>query len=222
MLTRHLHTVASLCLATLVGFTLVACDSGGDNGADSSFQNEFSFDITEVSASNTEATAAATAAQGKASETLEGFSFFFDGAHPESGDQTFVVYFTRDNVLNDGSTSEGLFGFVFRESLRPGNDTYNFVSLDSEPDLQNDFGMLIIESIGDFGTAGGSYSWYLGEEGEIEITSSDDDRVDATVNAEALKVSFGGSTTDTTRVMIDGTFSARSANSFIGFSPFAP
>lgn len=218
MITRPLHAVASLCLAAMVGLTLIACDSGGDSGTDSSFQNEFSFDVTEVSGSN----AAETAAQGNAVETLEGFSFFFDGTNPESGDQSFVVYFTQENALNDGSASDGLFGFVFRESLRPGNNTYNFVSLDSEPDLQTDFGLMLVENIGDFGTAGGSYSWYLGEGGTIEMTTSDNDRVNATINAEALKVSFGGSTTDTTRVRIEGTFSARGTDSFVRFSPFAP
>ena len=58
MITRPLHAVASLCLAAMVGLTLIACDSGGDSGTDSSFQNEFSFDVTEVSGSNAAETAA--------------------------------------------------------------------------------------------------------------------------------------------------------------------
>lgn len=218
MIPRLFHTTASLCLAAVVGLTIIACDSSGDNGNDTSFQNNFSFDITETSGS----TAAATAAPGKAVSTLEGFSFFFDGTNPESGDQAFVVYFTQENALDDGAANEGFFGVVFRESLRPGSNTYNFASLDSEPNPQSDFGMMIIEGIGDFGTDGGSYSWYLGEGGTLEMTTSSDDRVDATVNAEALRVSFDGTTTDTTRVTVDGSFSARSADSFVGFTPFIP
>ncbi len=215
---HRLRTAFLLCLAALVGLTLVACDSSGGDGTDPSFQNAFSFNVTEAPNPST----TATAAQGKTASTLEGFSFFFDGTSPESGDETFVVYFTQENILNDGTASEGLFGFVFRESLRPGNGSYNFVSLDSDPNLQDDFGMMIIESIGDFATGDGSYSWYISENGTLEMTTSSDDRVDATISAEALKVSFDGTATDTTRVAIDGSFSARSADSFIGFSPFAP
>lgn len=52
------------------------------------------------------------------------------------------------------------------------------------------------------------------------MTPSDDDQVDATLSAEALKASFGTNTPDTTHVMLDGTRSARSADSFSGFPLF--
>jgi hypothetical protein len=203
--------LAAMALLLMVA----ACDSGG-GAEEESFANEFSFSISEVTPST-----APLAAQ-QASTTLDGFSFFFEGTEPESNEDLFLIYFTQNNDLSDESASQGLFGFVVRYGPRPGVGDGNFVSLDTVVEPTEDFGMMLLEGVGDFGTAGGSFQWYLSDGGTIDVTTSSEDRVEGTINAEAMRVSFDGSASDTTRVTIDGSFAAQSANSFVGFSPFTP
>lgn len=196
--------------------TLVSCDSGGDTeDTGPTFQNNFSFEVTDGSSSSTTANA-------EDRTTIEGFSFFYAGTDPDSGDQIFVVYFTQENEIGEESAQKDLFGFLVRERLRPGTGTYNLVSLDADPGAQDDMGMMLIQNIGEFGMEDGSYSWYLGEAGTVEITRSSDDRVDATIQADAKRVSFSQSTVDTTQVEITGQFSALGAESYVGFSALTP
>jgi hypothetical protein len=195
---------------------VAACDSGGGASGDESFANEFSFSISEVTPS-----AAPLAAQ-QASSSLDGFSFFFEGTDPESNEDVFLVYFTQNNDLSAESSGQGLFGVVVRYGSRPGIGGGNFVSLDAEGAPTEDFGMMLLEGAENFGTAGGSFNWYLSDGGTIDVTASSGDQVAGTINAEATRVAFDGSGTDTTRVTIDGSFAARSADSFVGFSPFTP
>lgn len=202
-------------LAVVLAFTVVACDSGGENQED--VQNEFSFDITEVS----NASEAVTATTGNTQTTLNGFSFFFEGTDPNTNEKLFLIYFTQDSELSSESSSTGLFGFVIRNTLRPEADVYNFVSLDADPELSTDIGMMLFESVGDYGT-GGSFSWYLSDGGTMQMTTSSDNRVEGTISADAMKVSFDGTAADTTRVTIGGTFTAKNADSFVGISPFTP
>jgi len=206
--------VLVLLLAIVVGLTTVACDSGGDNNAAPDVRNEFSFDVTTLSDSGDAATA-----DESAQTTLDGFSFFYAGSAPESDEELFVIYFTQENVLNDESSSEGLFGFIARESLRPGSGTYPLGTFESGGDAQNDFGMILFDNVGDFGTEGGSLSWYVVEAGTVNLTTSSDDRVEGTVSAEALNLTLDGNTSDSTWVTIDGAFTARNGESFVGFTP---
>jgi hypothetical protein len=216
--TLQLHTAASMVFAVFVGLVLAGCDSGGSNSTASPFQNEFSFDIAAVSTTN----ALATDPGAKVGATLDGFSFFFEGTDPETGEDIFVLYFTQENELSTESSSQELFGFAIREGPRPGAGVYDFVPIDADLSPENDFGMMLIESTGDVGTGGGSLSWYLAETGTIQLSTSADDQVGGTVSAEALKVTFEGTATDTTQVRIDGTFAAKNAESFVGVSPFTP
>lgn len=212
---QRLRFLLSLCLVGLLTVTLVSCDSdGGNEDTGPTFQNNFSFEVTEGSSSSTTVEGDRT--------TLEGFSFFFTGTDPESGDEIFVVYFTEEDEIGEASAQQDLFGFLVRERLRPRTGTYNLVSFESDPDLQTDMGMMLIQNIGEFGMEGGSYGWYLGEAGTVEVTRSSDDRVDATIRADAKRVSFSETTVDTTQVEVTGQFSAQGAESFVGFSPFAP
>lgn len=214
---QYVSTVGSLLLAVVFALTLVACDSGGDNQGD--VQNEFSFDITEVSPSSD----AVAATKERQETSLNGFSFFFEGTDPSSDEEVFLIYFTQNNELGSQSSSSGLFGFAVRNTLRPGTANYNFVSLESDPDLSADFGMMLFESVENFGTGGGSaFSWYLSDGGTMQITTSADDRVEGTISADAMRVFFDGSTADTTRVTIGGEFTAKNADSFVGVSPFTP
>jgi len=215
-LNRSFRTSIVGLMATTLLLMVAACDSGGGASDDASFANEFSFSISEVTPS-----AAPLAAQ-QASSSLDGFSFFFEGTDPESNEEVFLVYFTQNNDLSDESSGQGLFGVVARQGSRPGVGGGNFVSLDTEVAPAEDFGMMLLEGAENFGTAGGSFNWYLSDGGTIDVTTSSGDQVAGTINAEATRVSFDGSGTDTTRVTIDGSFAARSADSFVGFSPFTP
>jgi hypothetical protein len=202
-----------LLLAVAVGMATVACDSGGDNDAAPDVQNEFSFDVTTVSASGEAVTA------DEHETTLNGFSFFYEGTAPDTDEELFVVYFTEGDVLNEASSSEGLFGFVAREGLRPQSGTYPFVSFESGGDVQSEFGMILFENVGNVGTEGGSLSWYIVDGGTIDLTTASDERVEGTISAEAINLTIDGTTSDSTRVTIDGTFTARTAESFVGFTP---
>lgn len=215
VLNRFFRTSVVGLTATALLFMVAACDSGGGSDEES-FANEFSFSISEVTPS-----AAPLAAQ-QASTSLDGFSFFFEGTDPESDEDIFLVYFTQNNELSAESSGQGLFGFVVRSGPRPGTGGGNFVSLDTEGVPSEDFGMMLLEGAEDFGTAGGSFNWYLSDGGTIDVTTSSGDRFEGTINAEATRVSFSGTEGDTTRVTIDGSFAARSADSFVGFSPFTP
>lgn len=214
---QHRFPILVLLLAVVVGVGTVACDSGGDNNSTSDVQNEFSFDVTEVSESDD-----ASATGRKAQTTLDGFSFFYEGSAPDSDEEIFVVYFTQENALNDASSSEGLFGFMARESLRPGSGAYALVPFESGGDgreIQSDFGMILFDNVGNFGSEGGSLSWYLVDAGSVTLTTSSNDRVEGTINAEALNLTVEGQVSDSTRVTIEGTFTARNGESFVGLSP---
>jgi hypothetical protein len=211
----HIHSYSSLLLALLLSVTLVACDSGGsdgDDGGGTQFANEFSFEITESTASATNKSTAAT---------LNGFSFFFEGTDPETDSEAFVLYFTGEDELNSSSTSQGLFGFAVRETLRPSTGTYSLISLDDE-DPGTNFGMVLLEGADDFGSGSGSFTWHIADGGTIQLTTSEGDRVDSQVSAQVMQVTFDGTTSDTTRVTISGQFAAENGESFIGFQGFTP
>lgn len=209
----HRFPILILLLAVVVGLGTVACDSGSDSNSIPDIQNEFSFDVNEVSESSEGITASE-----KAQATLSGFSFFYEGTDPDSDEEIFVMYFTETNDLNEESANEGLFGFVFRESLRPGEGTYPLVFLESDTEAQSDFGMMLFDSVGEFGAEGGVFNWYIADAGSMDLGTSADDRVEGTISAEAMRLSVEGTSSDSTRVTIDGTFTARNAESFVGFS----
>jgi len=215
-LNRLFQTFGVSLAAGVLFLTLAACDSGGANNEEP-LANEFSFNIAEVTSSST-----SLLAKQQATTTLDGFSFFFEGDDPQSSDDLFVIYFTQEEALSTESASQGLFGFAVRYGQRPGTGTANFVSLTSASEPTDDFGMMLFEDVESMGTDGGSFSWYLSDGGTLEVNTSNDDRVEGTISAEAMRVSFNGSVSDTTRVTIEGPFAARSADSFVGVSPFTP
>lgn len=214
---QSIRSYSSLLLALVLSLTLVACDSGGsdggeDDGGGSPFANEFSFEVTESTAS---------AARKSALTTLNGFSFFFEGTDPETDSEAFVLYFTGEDELSSSSSSQGLFGFAVRETLRPGTGTYSLISLDDE-DPGSNFGMVLLEGADDFGSGSGSFTWYIADGGTVELTTSSDDQVEGQVSAQAMQVTFDGTGSDTTRVTINGQFAAENGESFIGFRAFVP
>jgi hypothetical protein len=79
--------------------------------------------------------------------------------------------------------------------------------------------MILFDNVGDFGTEGGSLNWYVVETGTLNLTTSSDDRVEGTISAEALNLTLDENTSDSTRVTIDGAFTARNGESFVGFTP---
>ena len=86
------------------------------------FANESSSDVSKAPSAS-----ASLVAKQEAAATLEGFSVFFGGENPESGEEIFLAHFTPDNELNSGAASQGLFGFVVRYGPRPGLGESRFV-----------------------------------------------------------------------------------------------
>lgn len=223
--TRLIHMSSALLLAVLLTTTMVACDSSGDTAEDPQFLNEFSFSITDVESSSS-ATADArrvVAQQSSSAQELDGFSFFFEGKNPETGDEAFALYFSSGEELTSESTSEGLFGFAFRESSRPSTGAYNFGALDGEngPPMA-EFGMIVFENIGDLGDFESGFTWYFVDGGTIDLTSSGSGRVDGELRAEAMRLSFDGMNTDSTRVLIEGTFASDDVETLVNFDALTP
>lgn len=223
--TRLIHMSSALVLAALFTTTMVACDSSGDTAEDPQFLNEFSFSISEVeSSSSTTSNARGVVAQQSSSvQELNGFSFFFEGTDPETGEEAFALYFSSGDELTSESTNEGLFGFAFRESPRPSAGTYGFGALDGENGPPTaEFGMIVFENIGDFGNSETGFTWYFVDGGTIDLTSSGSGRVDGELRAEAMRLSFDGMTSDTTRVLIEGAFVSEDVETLVNFETLAP
>lgn len=225
LMTRRIHMSSALVLAVLLTMTMVACDSSGDAAEDPQFLNEFSFSISEVgsSSSTTSNTRGIVNRQSSPIQELDGFSFFFAGTVPETGEEAFALYFSSGDELTSESANEGLFGFAFRESPRPSAGTYDFGALDGEngPPAA-EFGMIVFENIGDFGDSETGFTWYFVDGGTIDLTSSGSGRVDGEIRAEAMRHSFDGMTTDSTRVLIEGTFASDDVETLVNFETLTP
>ena len=199
------RSFAVLLVAGLLTLSLSACDSGGSN--DTSVNNRFSLEITSTGGS---------AVAKSANETIEGYSFFVEGEDPQTGDQAFGLYFADEQDLSQQSAQQGLFGFVARASSRPGTGSYT-VS-DADGDITS--GAFIMVLYKNIGTNMGTY--YIANSGSFEVTTSNDDRVEASVDVQATQFSFDANNQMTTEtVSITGSITAENADVFLGFSGYA-
>lgn len=195
-----------LFVAGLLTLSLSACDSGGSNEDDDpSIDNRFSLTITEQSSSS---------AAKAVSETIEGFSFFATGQDPETNEQGFGIYMSDDENFGESSAQQGLFGIAVRLSGRPPAGSYSLVDImDDDAGLESGsaFGFMLFRSIDSQ-----SGAVYFATGGTIELTASNDNRVEGTIEADAMGLDFSSDQSEPTPVTITGTFTARNAATFFG------
>ncbi len=201
-----LRSFAALLVASVLTLSLSACDSGGSND-DDSIDNRFSLEITQ---SETSSAAKATA------ETVEGFSFFAQGEDPETGNQAFGLYFADDQELSQQGAQNGLFGIVARASNRPGTGSYSV----SDSDAGINAGSFVMVLYKDLGASTGTY--YVANSGTVNFTSSENDRIEASVDVQATEYTFDQNQLVTNTVSITGSLTAKNAETFLGFAGFTP
>jgi hypothetical protein len=200
-----LRSLAALLVAGLLTVSLSACDSSGSN--DESVDNRFPLDIT--------ATGGNSAAKAT-TETVEGFSFFVEGQDPQTSQQVFGLYFADDQNFSQEGAQNGLFGFIARASGQPSTGSYS-VNDDGDAIDAGGFYMVLYK---DFGTATGTY--YVANSGTVDFTTSNDDRIEATVTLDATEYTFSSNQLTTNSVEISGTITSKDTDTFLSFSGFTP
>lgn len=201
-----LRSLTALLVAGLLTLSLSACDSGGSNEDDDSINNRFSLEITPTGGSSSAAKAPA--------ETIEGFSFFATGQDAETNEQGFGIYMSNEENFGESSAQQGLFGIAVRLSGRPPAGSYSLADVmnnDTGLESGSDFGFILFRSIDSE-----SGAVYFATGGTIELTTSNDDRIEGTIEADAMALDFSSGQSEPTPVTITGSFTARNATTFLG------
>lgn len=208
------YQLLALALVPLL-LVFAACDSGGDE--DEEHSNEFTLNVSSTSSSS------ALSPKSARDTTLTGFSFFYAGEDPETGQHVFAIYLNGTENFSETSAQEGLYGFFARKSTQPSSGTYTVNDMTETEDLDNsNFIGLIYE---DMGTQQGSLMapFYFSESGTITLDESSGNRVSGSLDimADAFTIDTTGSTLafDTTDVHITGSFSAQNVENFALFQP---
>lgn len=184
-------------------FVLSACDSGGGN---EDFQNEFTMTIEPASSSGSAASLEAS------TKNLSGFSFFYDAENPDTGEQAFGIYLNHTESFSKDQATQGLFGYIARNSGRPSSGTYQFTS--GEGGVQSSqFVGLLYE---DF-TRIQSAPFYVIQSGTLTLETSNSNKVAGSIEATGTSFTFTGSSYEQQEVTITGTFTAKDVETFVGF-----
>jgi hypothetical protein len=196
----------------LVPFALFlwACDSSDSGDADDGDQmsNEFAISITPTAS---ESAAVETAVQ----KDLNGFSFFVDTDDLDDvQDEAFVIYFTGGSSFSAQSATQGLFGFLARESGQPGTGDYT-ITEDAEAASSEFIGWLYE----DLGSSQGA-PYYLIEEGTLSLSTSDDDRVSGTISGTGTAYTITNTGVTTEAVEFSGSFGSSELDVYLPFGDF--
>lgn len=201
---RSLPTLSAFLVALLpLSLAVSACDSGGAN---ESVENEFALTIQPQSSSSSVAVEAQQ-------EEINGFSFFYDAENPETGEQAFGIYLSDAESFSKQEATNGLFGFVARNSGQPSTGEYSFAdaTADGEPDL---FVGALYQDFTEFQSA----PFYVIESGTLTLETSSDDEVAGSIEASGTEFIFTGSSVEQQPVTITGEFSAKSVDTFVPFN----
>lgn len=194
-------------------FVLSACDSGGSNGEEA-LNNEFSFTITPTSSSNSNA-----AVPKIEQKDLDGFSFFVDTDDIEDvEEQAFVIYFSGGEDFSQQSASQGLFGFLARQSSQPGTSTYNLTDGSTGEPSPSDFMGFLFENAENMAAQDTPY--YVFQSGSVTITESSDNEVAGSVSASAIGYTFTGTEYTEETVEITGEFTAENLDTYVPFGQY--
>jgi len=204
-------------LPTILGFVLLplavfvtGCDSGGSGGE--SIDNEFSMTITPTSSGS------ASAVPKGAQKDLNGYSFFVDTDDLNNvDDQAFVIYFNGNDSFSESNATQGLFGFVGRESGQPGTGQFTITGGASGSPTSSEFIGWLYE---DFSNTQNT-PYYLIQDGTLTLSTSNDDKVSGTIGgtATAYTISETGVTTEV--VEVTGTFTAKNLDTFVPYAQYA-
>lgn len=199
-----------LVLLLPVFFGISACDSGGSN--EEEVNHEFSFTITPTSSSSTDG------AVPKISEkSLNGYSFFVDADDIEEvEEQAFVVYFSGNESLSQQNATQGLFGFVARQSSQPGTGEYTITDGSNGQPTSSEFVGWLYENLTN--TQGSPY--YFIQSGTLELTTSNDNEVSGTITGTATAYTFSSSGVTEETVDVSGSFTAKNLDSYVPFDEY--
>lgn len=192
-------------------FGLTACDSGGSDGNDAEVQNEFSLEVDSKSS-----TSGNVASKTRRDTTIDGFSFFYRGQN-QRGDEIFGIYLSDNESFSSQNASNGLFGFLARNSSQlPNTEEHDIVKLEQGFD-SGDFISVLYENLSTSGFQDAPF--YIPQGGTVEFSTSTEDEVSGTIDiptAYAITPNTSTGTLDTTEVSISGSFTAKSTD---GFAP---
>lgn len=200
------------CLALLpLAFLLTGCDSGGSGGG-KAIDNEFSMTITPSSSES------AAAVPKVAQKDLNGYSFFVDTDDLDNvDDQAFVIYFNGNDSFSESNATQGLFGFVGRESGQPGTGEFTITGGATGTPTSSEFVGWLYEDLRDMQSA----PFYVINSGTLTLSTSNDDKVSGIIGGTATAYTFTGTDYTTEVVNVSGTFTAKSLDTFVPYGSYA-
>ena len=198
---RYSIPLRVLCVALFPFLFVTACDSGGSND---SVDNQFSLTIEPASSSGTIVEAV--------QKELNGFSFFYEGENPNTGEKAFGIYLSDNESFSKQNATDGLFGWVARSSDQPDSGSYSFTM---QPDPgDNNFVGFFYEDFANFQNE----PWHVIESGTIQINESSGNKVSGSIEATGTTYTptDGGVTEEP--VTITGSFTAKDVETFVAFN----
>lgn len=146
--------------------------------------------------------------------SFEGFAFFGEAEDPETGEDVFLIYFSETETVTGEA---GRYGFIGRNSGRPGTGTYSVVDVSQDNDDIPDDQFVMVATLGS--TESGAVS-YVSQGGEVTFTRSSSDRLKGSFEVSAAGFQFTGGEGQELDVAIEGSFDAvGNDNIFVPFSP---
>jgi hypothetical protein len=203
---KCLRSIRSFCLALVpLLFVLTACDSGGSN---TEIDNQFSLTISSSSSST-------AAVSKKTKKDLSGYSFFVDAEDVDDvDDDAFVIYLSGNESFSEQNATEGLFGFMARNSGQPGTGEY---SITDDPS-SSEFGAWLYEDLTDR-ESGAPY--YFIHNGSLSLSTSTDRKVAGSISGRATEYAFTSTGVSLDTVDVSGSFTAKRLDTYVSYSNYA-
>lgn len=202
-MTRLVSTRVFLTVLSFA-FVLAACDSGGSN---SEINNEFTLTISPTSSSSTSAVPKTT------KKDLNGYSFFVNAEDVENVDEKgFVIYFNGSDSFSEQNATQGLFGFLARNSGQPGTGEYSITNTSTS----SAFAGWLYEDL----TNRQNAPYYLIHDGSLSLSTSSDRKVAGSISGTATQYTFTSSGVSLDTVNVSGSFTAKSLDKFVPYSSY--
>lgn len=209
-----------ITLGTLL-LLLPACDSGGASEEEEDVNNQFSLTISPLNSS----TAPLATPKQTHSDSLQGWSFFYDseGRHSDTsptGD-LFLIYFNNTEAFQDGeAVKEGLFGVATLYDNRPPTGSHPIGDAGDEAVNEGDaFTFFISENFDAVQNQTFPFTLYRVHDGTLELSHSTDHKLKGTFETQAQAItldSTGTITRDT--VSVSGPFTAEDVETYVNTS----
>ncbi len=155
---------------------------------------------------------------GDASDSFDGYAYFYEGINPETDESIFYIVLSNADDETPDQDARGI--WIARLSGRPDVGQHPFAQFndESEYDLTPDEFVSFAWSVASDASVLG---YYYADGGTLTITHSSDDKVAGSfeINAVGFTLSEGGESLEEINLSIEGTFDARSADAYFFPTP---